>query len=380
VLDLLRHMDIKQGEGPVLRAAGMDALLGFPPGRTADLVSKQVQTSEKLGQVIESIILIKRAKDGRGQLTSRYLTEDQALEFIEELSTEVLKESERGAATKREALQSKIGLAFEHFRTKMDTSPQRRALLDVSRALEELEMQLRASKEALEENARETRQVAEELRTLEDPRREWRLMRDSGLFRGKVSQPIENTVQIIHAKSEAGSKTSRYPRWTRIPPPRPPGGPGRAEGETWAAGASRAFGDVRQAARGLNAGLAVAIMTPSMRALSKKDSGPALRRAWLIRYNFLILICILKILEPHPPAPVREIWRVEPRQAGPPAAGRLALGVTVEMAKKPLAGPERGQDLIQDVPAGVRRWIPAHLLERGRVPQAGHTEGRRGGV
>ncbi|WP_156904412.1 hypothetical protein [Desulfovibrio aminophilus] len=46
--------------------------------------------------------------------------------FIEELSAEVLKESERGAAARRETLQSKIGIAFEHFRTKMDTSPQRR--------------------------------------------------------------------------------------------------------------------------------------------------------------------------------------------------------------------------------------------------------------
>lgn len=46
--------------------------------------------------------------------------------FIEELSDERLKLPEDGAAAKRETLQSKIGIAFEHFRTRMDTSPQRR--------------------------------------------------------------------------------------------------------------------------------------------------------------------------------------------------------------------------------------------------------------
>jgi len=126
VLDLLRHMDIKQGEGPVLRAAGMDALLGFPKDRTADLVSKQGLSSEKLGQPIENIVLVIHAKSEVGPKTSRYLTEDQAMTFIEELSAEVLKESERGAAARRETLQSKIGIAFEHFRAKMDTSPQSR--------------------------------------------------------------------------------------------------------------------------------------------------------------------------------------------------------------------------------------------------------------
>lgn len=126
MLDLLRHMDIKPGEGPVLRAAGMDALLGFPPGRTAEHISRQKLPSGKVDQPIENIVQIIHAKSEVGPKTSRYLTEDQAMTFIEELSAEVLKESERGAATKREALQSKIGIAFEHFRTKMDTSPQRR--------------------------------------------------------------------------------------------------------------------------------------------------------------------------------------------------------------------------------------------------------------
>jgi hypothetical protein len=79
VLDLLRHMDIKQGEGPVLRAAGMDALLGFPKDRTADLVSKQGLSSEKLGQPIENIVLVIHAKSEVGPKTSRYLTEDQAM-------------------------------------------------------------------------------------------------------------------------------------------------------------------------------------------------------------------------------------------------------------------------------------------------------------
>ena len=126
MLDLLRHMDIKPGEGPVLRAAGMDALLGFPQDRTAEFISKRGLPSEKVGQLIETIGQVKRAKDGRGQLTSRYLTEDQAMGFIEELSADRLGLSEDGAVTRREALQSKIGIAFEHFRTKMDTSPQRR--------------------------------------------------------------------------------------------------------------------------------------------------------------------------------------------------------------------------------------------------------------
>jgi len=79
VLGLLRHMDIKPGEGPVLRAAGMDALLGFPQDRTAEFISKRGLPSEKVGQLIETIGQVKRAKDGRGQLTSRYLTEDQAM-------------------------------------------------------------------------------------------------------------------------------------------------------------------------------------------------------------------------------------------------------------------------------------------------------------
>jgi len=74
--------------------------------------------SEKVSQLIENIVQVKHAKDGRGQLTSRYLTEDQAMAFIEELSAEVLKEPERGAAARRETLQSKIGIAFEHFRTR----------------------------------------------------------------------------------------------------------------------------------------------------------------------------------------------------------------------------------------------------------------------
>ncbi|HMM37168.1 MAG TPA: hypothetical protein PKB11_00250 [Desulfovibrio sp.] len=203
MLDLLRHMDIKQGEGPVLRAAGMDALLGFPPLRTADLISKQDLASEKLTQQIENIILLKHAKDGRGQLTSRYLTEDQAMTFIEELSAEVLKEPERGADVRRKTLQSKIGIAFEHFRTRMDTSPQRRALLDVNRALEEMEVQLRASKEALEENARDTRQIAEELRALEDPRREWTLMRDSGLFNDQELEAPAATEERLLARAQA---------------------------------------------------------------------------------------------------------------------------------------------------------------------------------
>jgi hypothetical protein len=203
VLDLLRHMDIKQGEGPVLRAAGMDALLGFPPGRTADYISRQGLPSGKVAQPIENIVLKSRAKFEAGPIGGRYLTEDQAMEFIEDLSAEVLKLSEDGAAARRETLQSKIGIAFEHFRTKMDTSPQRRALFEVSRALEELEMQLRASKEALEENARETRQVAEELRTLEDPRREWRLMRDSGLFNDQELEAPAATKERLLARAQA---------------------------------------------------------------------------------------------------------------------------------------------------------------------------------
>ena len=119
-------MDIKPGEGPVLRAAGMDALLGFPKDRTADYISRQGLPSGKVAQPIENIVLVIHAKSEVGPKTSRYLTEDQAMGFIEELSAEVLRLSEDGAAARRETLQSKIGIAFEHFRTKMDTSPQRR--------------------------------------------------------------------------------------------------------------------------------------------------------------------------------------------------------------------------------------------------------------
>ena len=97
VLDLLRHMDIKQGEGPVLRAAGMDALLGFPKDRTAEFISKRGLPSEKVGQLIETIGLVIHAKPEVGPKTSRFMTEDQAMEFIEDLSAEVLKEPERGA-------------------------------------------------------------------------------------------------------------------------------------------------------------------------------------------------------------------------------------------------------------------------------------------
>lgn len=109
----------------VLRVAGMDALLGFPPGRAADLISKQGLTSEKLTQQIENIVLKSHAKFEAGPIGGRYLTEDQAMAFIEELS-ERLRLSEDGAAARRKTLQSKIGIAFEHFRTRMDTSPQRR--------------------------------------------------------------------------------------------------------------------------------------------------------------------------------------------------------------------------------------------------------------
>lgn len=93
----------------VLRAAGMDALLGFPPGRTADFISRQGLPSEKLTQPIENIVQKSHAKFEAGPVGGRYLTEDQAMTFIEELSAEVLKESERGAAARRETLQSKIG-------------------------------------------------------------------------------------------------------------------------------------------------------------------------------------------------------------------------------------------------------------------------------
>ncbi|MDY0277611.1 MAG: hypothetical protein RBQ97_05970 [Acholeplasma sp.] len=110
----------------VLRVAGMDALLGFPPGRAADLISKQGLTSEKLTQQIENIVLKSHAKFEAGPIGGRYLTEDQAMAFIKELSDERLRLSEDGAAARRKTLQSKIGIAFEHFRTRMDTSPQRR--------------------------------------------------------------------------------------------------------------------------------------------------------------------------------------------------------------------------------------------------------------
>jgi len=203
VLGLLRHMDIKQGEGPVLRAAGMDVLLGLQAGRSARILSEPGVESVKISQPIEFVHDIIHAKSEVGPKTSRYLTEDQAMAFIEDLSAEVLKLSEDGAAARRKTLQSKIGIAFEHFRTRMDTSPQRRALLDVNRALEEMEVQLRASKKALEENERETSQVAGELRTLEDPRREWSLMRDSGLFNDQELEAPAATEERLSAQAQA---------------------------------------------------------------------------------------------------------------------------------------------------------------------------------
>ncbi len=120
VLDLLRHMDIKQGEGPVLRAAGMDVLLGLQAGRSARILSEPGVESVKISQPIEFVHDIIHAKSEVGPKASRYLTEDQAMAFIEDLSAEVLKLSEDGAAARRETLQSKIGIAFEHFRTKMN--------------------------------------------------------------------------------------------------------------------------------------------------------------------------------------------------------------------------------------------------------------------
>jgi hypothetical protein len=62
----------------------MDALLGFPPLRTADLISKWELPSEKVSQPIENIILLIHAKSEGGPKTSRYLTEDQAMAFIED--------------------------------------------------------------------------------------------------------------------------------------------------------------------------------------------------------------------------------------------------------------------------------------------------------
>lgn len=71
-------------------------------------------------------MLKSHAKFEAGPIGGRYLTEDQAMAFIKELSDERLRLSEDGAAARRKTLQSKIGIAFEHFRTRMDTSPQRR--------------------------------------------------------------------------------------------------------------------------------------------------------------------------------------------------------------------------------------------------------------
>jgi hypothetical protein len=160
-------MDIKQGEGPVLRAAGMDVLLGLQAGRSARILSEPGVESVKISQPIEFVHDIIHAKSEVGPKTSRYLTEDQAMAFIEDLSAEVLKLPEDGAAE----------------------------------------------------------------------RESWTL--------------IETIGQVIHAKSEVGPKARPSPFLGRRGQVEPEARPGRA-------GAPRAFGCVRRAAKGLNAGLAVA--------------------------------------------------------------------------------------------------------------------------
>ncbi len=69
-------------------------------------------------------------------------------------------------------------------------------------------------------------------------------------------------------------RTQRGPPRIESPDLIRPGGQDEPQASSWVAGAPRAFGDVRQAARGLNAGLAVAIMTSSMCALSGENFTP----------------------------------------------------------------------------------------------------------
>ena len=137
---LLSHMVVSPGVGVRLRPSGIDALLGWPDGRTVDKAAKSQVAGERVSQVIEINLLKHCAKSNRAPKTSRLYSEDNAFEFIDKMSAVVLDIQDDEDAG-RERLRSVIRRAFAHFRDQMDTSVHRAQI----RAFEDRLSQSRAA-------------------------------------------------------------------------------------------------------------------------------------------------------------------------------------------------------------------------------------------
>jgi hypothetical protein len=121
---LLKHMVVSPGEGPCIRAGGLDELLGWPSGRAAERASRESMESSRLTQVLDFVVQKHCAKSSKAPKTGRYFSEKNAIDFINQISAASLNisgDEELG----RERFRIIVRKAFTHFRGQMDTSVHR---------------------------------------------------------------------------------------------------------------------------------------------------------------------------------------------------------------------------------------------------------------
>lgn len=183
---LVEHMAVKPGYGPVLRAPGMDALLKKPEGSTVDFLSKYNLPSSKVSQPIENFLLKDPATDkSRRPKSGRFLTMEEALHFINTMSDEALGISGKLAKSERQQMASVVQAAFTHYKSRLDTSPHRRAVVEILTAKEQLYREIVDISDAIKADKielSETRRLFEELA---GPRSQWERLKSCPDFTEK---------------------------------------------------------------------------------------------------------------------------------------------------------------------------------------------------
>lgn len=209
---ILAHMVIKPGEGPYLRAPGVDILLGKPEGRTADLVLKYNLQSLKSSQVLE-IILLKHPAKMKSTRSGRFLSEDQVLSLLREMSSEALglpKDDEGAARTRLRTIAKAV---FAHFREHIDTSPHRAIERTILAEQAELNEQLKRSEDSLVSSINDLQKIRNLIDAQAGPRSQWDRINASALFSSEeIEDPLALRDRLKVLQTELNTKVDSLNR------------------------------------------------------------------------------------------------------------------------------------------------------------------------
>ena len=164
-LSLLTHQEVKR----INEHAQRSNIIGTQPTQLLSLITDTRGTIE-----------IKRGKNKK--YSAKLYTLDQGLSLLDRASMTFLCGNEDESEELRDSLKNALEKAFDHFETRMDTSPLRRALTRISRRLNEITVTLSHLEDEKKRDEARKMDIESNLATFRSDQRCFQEMADSALF------------------------------------------------------------------------------------------------------------------------------------------------------------------------------------------------------